>query len=439
MDHDDLLESSALELVARVIAGDSRIDFLYSDEDRLDTDGLTRDAFLKPDWSPDRLRSHMYVGHLLVLRRSLVVEIGGFRIGFDGSQDYDLALRVSERARHIVHIPEVLYHWRLTPGSVSAEADPAVFDAARRALEDHAERIGITARVEQTHPAGVYRMHREVKGEPLVSLVIPTRGSRGTVRGRERIFVVEAVKSILDTSTYTNLEFVIVADRSMDRDVERRLKKILGKRLTLLWYDLPFNYSHKTNLGVAASSGEYLVLLNDDIEVISPDWIEVLLGLAQQPDVGLVGTMLYFEDRSIQHAGHLYADQGLGHIAYARPGNQAGPSFGLLVEREVSGVTAACAMISYRNYIAVGGLSRLLPVNFNDVDLSLKIARTGLRIIWTPHAELYHFESKSRVPIVMASELEIITKRWGRLLDVDRFWRYGEAAWTTLHADPVSS
>jgi O-antigen biosynthesis protein len=429
MDHDDVLDPEALERCAEALASADDVDLVYTDEDRLDLDGGYVSTFLKPDWSPERLRSQMYVGHLSVMRRELVAGLGGFRAGFDGSQDYDLALRVSEQARRILHVPEVLYHWRLTPGSVSMEAHPVVFDAARRAIEEHTERIGMPSWVEQVRPEGVYRVHRQVRGEPLVSLIIPTRGSRGSVHGEDRIFILSAVRSVLETSTYKNLEFVVIADRSMDVEIAEQLEDLLGQQLTLLWYDRPFNYSHKTNLGVAAARGEYLLLLNDDIEVISPDWIEVFLGLAQQDDVGLVGAMLYFEDGTIQHAGHVYYDQGLGHVALRAFRGQPGPASGLFVEREVYGVTGACAMISYRDYVTVGGLCQKLPVNFNDVDLSLKVRQAGLRIVWTPHAELFHYESKSRVPVVLASELEIITRRWGRMLDEDPYWRYHGTKW----------
>lgn len=429
MDHDDVLDPTALEECMAVLGSSPDIDLLYTDEDRLAAGGRSVSVFPKPDWSPERLRSQNYVGHLSVMRRELVAELGGMRNGFDGSQDYDLVLRVAERARRIAHIPKVLYHWRLTEGSVSMTGHHSVFDAAKRAVGDHAERCGIEAWVEQTRPEGVYRVHRSVRGDPLVSVVIPTRGSRGVIRGDQRVFVVSAVRSIVEVSTYQNVEFVIVADCAMDQDVAESLQDILGDRLRLVWYDRPFNFSHKMNRGVAAARGEYLVLLNDDVEVITPDWIETMLGLAQEDDVGLVGVMLYFEDDTVQHAGHVYHDTVFGHVAYGAPRGLVGPGSGLVVEREVSGVTAACSMISRAKYVAVGGLCEWLPANFNDVDFCLKIRQAGLRIVWTPHAELYHYESKSRDPLVLAGELAFIHRRWERLLERDPYWRFLGERW----------
>ncbi|MGH9919014.1 MAG: glycosyltransferase family 2 protein, partial [Nitrososphaerales archaeon] len=282
LDHDDSLQPAALQACADVIAADEEVDFIYTDEDRLDSSSEHVSVFLKPDWSPERLRSQMYVGHLSVFRWDLVTQVGGFRVGFDGSQDYDLALRVSEVARHIVHIPAVLYHWRLTEGSVSMEADPSVFEAARKAIGDHIQRIGMRGWVEQIRPEGVYRVHREVNGTPLVSIIIPTRGSQGIVHGENRVFVLAAVRSLLDVSTYKNFEVVVVADRPMEMAIAQELKDMLGPRLTLIWFDRPFNYAHKMNLGVSQARGEYVLLLNDDVTVKSPDWIEVLLGISQQ-------------------------------------------------------------------------------------------------------------------------------------------------------------
>lgn len=429
MDHDDVLEPTALEECMGVLQAIPDVDLLYTDEDRLAADGSSVSVFPKPDWSPERLRSQNYVGHLSVMRRELVAELGGMRTGFDGSQDYDLVLRVSERARRIAHIPKVLYHWRLTEGSVSMTGHQSVFDAAKQAVGDHIRRCGIEGSVEQTRPEGVYRVHRQIWGNPLVSVVIPTRGSRGVIRGKGRTFVVSAVRSIIEQSTYQNVEFVVVADSSMDQRVAESLKDILGDRLRLVWYDRPFNFSHKINRGVAAARGDYLILLNDDVEVISRDWIETMLGLAQEDDVGLVGVMLYFEDDTIQHAGHVYHDTVFGHVAYGAPRGLVGAGSGLAVEREVSGVTAACSMISRAKYVAVGGLCEWLPANFNDVDFSMKVQQAGLRIVWTPHAELYHYESKSRDPLVLAGELQFIHRRWERLLERDPYWRFLGEQW----------
>lgn len=427
LDHDDLLAADALEVCRLYLDAHPDCDLLYTDEDWIDVGGHTLGPFLKPDWSPERVRAQNCVNHLAVYRRSLVDALGGIRSGFDGSQDYDLMLRVSEQAREIVHVPRILYHWRVRAGQVSGSGQPSVYAAARQAITDHLARTGVDGWVEQIDPQGIYRIHRHVTGEPLVSLVIPTRGSSGAVWGVERVFVVEAIRSILASSTYQNLEFVIVADAETPAEVVTSIVDLAKDRLRLVRYDQPFNYSLKVNLGVASATGRYVLLLNDDIEVITPDWIEILLGLAQQPDVGLVGCALIYEDGTLQHGGHHYLSAtALGHIAHGVAGDDPGPVSALRMDRECSGVTAACALLRREDYLAVGGLSHHFPVNFNDVDFCLKIRTAlGRRIVFTPFARLYHFESKSRREGVGFAENETIRGRWGHVLDHgDPYWRY---------------
>ncbi len=438
MDHDDLLEPTALTECDNALRADPTCDLLYTDEDWIDMEGRRLGPFLKPDWSPERLRAQMYVNHLTVYRRRLIDEIGGFRPGFDGSQDYDLVLRASERTTRIVHLPRILYHWRVRPGQVSGTGNPAVYAAARRAIAEHCDRVGIPADVEQIDAGGIYRLHRRIDGAPLVSIVIPTRGSTGTIFGRHRSYVMDAIRSIVACSTYPNLEIVVVADTTTPHHVESDLATICGDRaqLRFLWYHGPFNYARKMDTGVVGSTGSYLLLLNDDIEVISPDWVETLLGLAQQPDIGMVGATLLFEDGTVQHAGHLYPGGGaIGHVGYGVAADDPGPVSVLTMDRECSGVTAACAMMRRDVYLDVGGLSPRFPMNYNDVDLSLKVRGAGLRIVCTPFARLYHFESKSRRSGIGAAELELIKRRWGRVLDHgDPYWRHGSDG--SLVTDP---
>jgi O-antigen biosynthesis protein len=426
LDHDDLLDPEALDICNKTLVANPECDFLYTDEDWIDMQGDSLGDFLKPDWSPERLRCQQYVNHLSVFRRSLIETIGGIRSGFDGSQDYDLVLRATEAARQIIHIPEVLYHWRVRPGQVSATADPKVYAAARRAIKEHCDRIGMPGHVEQVDPLGVYRVYRDLLGEPLVSVVIPTRGSSGKVGDEERTFITAALKSIIERSTYTNLEFVVVADNGTPAAVTHEISCLEGVRLIVVPYERPFNFSHKINLGVAAAHGDYVLLLNDDVEVITPDWIEVMLGIAQEADVGMVGATLLFEDDTLQHAGHLYlGEAAIGHIAYGQHGDSPGAVMGLLTERECSGVTAACALMRRDFFFEVGGLSRQFPMNYNDVDLSLKVRSLGRRIVVTPFARLHHYESKSRTVGVGTSELSLIRSRWGRVLRAgEPYWRY---------------
>jgi GT2 family glycosyltransferase len=241
------------------------------------------------------------------------------------------------------------------------------------------------------------------------------------VWGVQRALVVDAVRSIVERSTYPNLEVVVVADADTPPGVIGRVEELLGPRLRLVRWQQPFNFAEKMNLGCAQARGEYLLLLNDDVEVITPSWIEELLGIAQEPDVAMVGAKLLFADGRLQHAGHLYAG-GPYHSFFKRGGAELGPAALLRVSRETSGVTAACALVKARVFDEVGGFCPELPNNYNDVDLSLKIRSKGHRIVWTPHAVLYHFESMSRQPEVSELEASFVRQRWARELDDDPYY-----------------
>ncbi len=336
LDHDDVLRGDA---IARMLAaaqsasggtGTGDIDVVYSDHDFLDGNGEHIGPCLKPQWSPERLRSQNYITHFVMARRSLVADIGGFRTGFDGAQDHDLMLRLGEQARRIVHVPEILYHWRQAPTSVAAgvDAKPWAFDAGqagRRALR----RIGLDAAVESTEHEGIYRIRRTLRTPlPRVSVLIPTRGSAGKVWGTTRCFVVEAVRSIVKQSTYPDLEFVVIIDDDTPPPVITALGDLVGDRLVLVEHHGVFNFSTKMNEGAAAATGEFLLFLNDDTELIEPDSIETLVGIASGPTeglggrsggVGMVGAKLLFDDGTVQHGGHVYST---AHIMRA-PGGRA--------------------------------------------------------------------------------------------------------------------
>jgi len=424
LDHDDLLTPDALQRVAETFAADPEVDYVYSDEDVLDMEGRLIEPFFKPDWSPERFRTQMYTCHLSSIRRRLFDEVGGFRPGFDGSQDWDLILRVTERARKVVHIPEVLYHWRIVPTSVLAgeHVKPYAYEAGLRALAEHCERIGLDGAPEEldTGYRGYYRVRRRISDRPLVSIVIPTRGTSGRVWGVERVMVVEAVRSVVGASTWDNLEIVVVADVETPPDVIDELRAIAGDRLRLVWWEHPFNFSAKCNLGAAHARGDVLVFLNDDTEVITPDWIETLYGFAREDDVGAVGCVLLFEDGRLQHGGHVLLGGNPGHLMFGQSPTSPANRMALSIDREVSGVTAAAMMMRRDVFDAVGGFCPAFPGNFNDVDLCAKVRAAGHRIVVTPHARLYHFESVSRDPSIDPAETALLRSRW----------------WDDLHRDP---
>jgi O-antigen biosynthesis protein len=413
LDVGDELAADAFGVINHYLAlGEDDVDFLYTDHGATASGGPHQEDTFKPGWSPERLRSFFYCEKLSLFRRTEAVALGGFRVECEGAHAFDLALRATAQARRVLHIPEVLC--RVTD-IATAQA------AGRRAVQEQCARLGMDAEVIDLPKPGTYRLSRAIRGAPLVSVVIPTAGTSRRVWARERVLVLDAVRSILHNCTYQNLEFVIVADATTSRSTISDLIDMGGAKLKVLPFNESFNFSKKCNLGVAHSTGEYVLLLNDDIEVVSPDFIETMLGLAQSDGVGMVGAKLLFSDGTLQHAGHFYGDSRPHHAMHFYPADYAGPGNMLLIDRECAGVTAACAMLPIGVWNAVGGLTELLPNNYNDVDLSLKIRHLGHRIIWTPHAVLHHFESMSRVNVVSDEEMRFIQVRWDHDLRVDPY------------------
>ncbi|HEX3360156.1 MAG TPA: glycosyltransferase [Solirubrobacterales bacterium] len=417
LDHDDLLHPEALALTDAALRADPEIDYLYTDEDKLDAAGHHAAPFFKPDWSPERFRTQMYTCHLSVLRRSLVEEVGGFDPEFEGSQDWDLVLKVTERARKVHHIPRVLYHWRMLESSAAGggvEAKPWAYDAGTRAIKAHCERTGVPAEVirDEDWP-GVYHLEPRLREKPLVSIVIPTAGTRREVRYEDVVLVEHCVRSIVETSTYEDYEIVVVIDHHADPGLAPRLEEIAGERLRVVRFEKPFNFSEKINTGVVHSDGEYLLLLNDDMEVVTPDWIERLVMYAAIPEVGAVGGRLIWEDGRLQHVGVLFENVGYpGHPYRGFSGGYNGYSNNVLVAQNYLAVTAACMMTRRDLFEAAGGFSSEFPMNYNDMDYCLKLRADGLRVVYDPDTILYHFESSSRATDVEDWEKDQLRARW---------------------------
>ncbi len=423
LDHDDTIERRALEVVDLYAQQNPEMDYCYSDEDHHTVDGRYVNPFYKPDWSPERLRAQNYCCHFSVFRASLLAEVGGFRPGFDGSQDYDLILRATERARQIVHIPFVLYHWRQLPTSVAGDpnAKPYAYEAGRRAVQEHCDRLGIAATVEEDAIRGTYRVRRHVQGDPLISVIIPTCGSVGRAWGVERCYAVAAIESV-KRHTSRRIEFVMVVDDFTPAHWVDAMQRAAGDTpIKFVWYDREFNFSEKVNLGYVHAEGDLLLLLNDDIEVITDEFLDPMIPLALEAEVGAVGAKLYFADGRLQHAGHVYNGDPY-HIMFRWSGDEVGPSGLLVVQRECVGVTAACLLIRPEVYEHVGGLCTLFAGNFNDVDFNLKLGMLGYRRVWTPYSELYHFESATRDPTITEEEHNMIKMRWAEKLQHDPYY-----------------
>jgi GT2 family glycosyltransferase len=394
LDHDDELVPHALFCVMDVVRTRPDTEFLYSDEDKLDINGQRCDAYFKPPFNLELLRSHNYLTHFAVFRGALLRRLGGLRAGFDGSQDYDLILRAIDSIprESIVHIPHVLYHWRIHPASTASGvgAKSYAVEAGARALADHLSRRGICGQVEVT-PFG-YRMKYEPPSHAgLVSIIVPTRNQQAVLK--------PCIESILSSTEHIACEIIVMDNGSDEPPTLAYLASIAAHpRVRVFRDEQPFNYSRLNNRAVALARGEYLVLLNNDTEVISPDWLQTMLGIMSQPDVGAVGAKLLYSNGSVQHGGVIIGLGGVAGHAHLHRARSEGGYFGRAqLQQEFGAVTGACLMVRKRDYEAVGGLDETnLAIAFNDVDLCLKLRALGRRIVWTPFAELFHHESLSR-------------------------------------------
>ncbi len=420
LDHDDELAVNALFENAKLINEHPEADFIYSDEDKMDTAGKRLDPFFKPDWSPDYFHACMYTCHLGVYRTSLIREINGFRAGYDGSQDYDLVLRVVERTQQIYHIPKVLYHWRIIPASVTAggeQAKPWAYIAARQSLEAMVARSPYPGWVEQvpTRP-GFWRVRRHIIGEPLISIIIPSAGKALHTSEGSLVALENCIRSIQERSTYRKFEVVLVDGYDIpDSTLVAVMQSADGSpvaNVRLVRCKEPFNFAHRINQGAANARGEFLLLLNDDTEVTTPAWLESMVEFAQQEAIGAVGAKLLYPDGKIQHGGVMVLAGNPGHAFHGFDGEHPGYFCSNLVNRNYLAVTAACLMIRKDVFDRVDGMDEIFPLNYNDVDFCLKVHQAGYRNVVTPYAQLIHYESLSRKPGLQPNEWETLNQKW---------------------------
>lgn len=391
-DHDDLLSPNALFEVASTIEKD-KADVVYTDEDKVTSD--LKEHFqphFKPDFNPDLLCSNNYICHLFVVKRSLALKLGGQDPAYDGAQDYDFIFRCTEEAEKIVHIAKILYHWR---GHQASTADNPTskmyaFDAGKRAIEAHLQRIGAKAEVSHTKDLGFYRVKYQVQGNPKVSIVIPNKDEKETLK--------KCLESIWQKTTYSNYEIILVENNSTTREIRDYYQELDGKNgVRVVYWDKEFNYSAINNFGISYAKGEYILCLNNDITVISPEWMEELLANCQRPEVGIVGARLYYPDNTIQHAGIVLGMGGCaGSLFVGLARSRGGYLHKAALQQDLSAVTAACFMVKKEAFEKVGGFEEKLAVAFNDVDFCLKVRHAGYLVVYDPYAELYHHESKTR-------------------------------------------
>ncbi len=411
LDHDDELAINALFENAKLINQHPEADFIYSDEDKIDIKGERFSPCFKPDWSPEYFYSCMYTCHLGVYRTRIIREIGGFRSEYDGSQDYDFVLRFIEKTRNIFHIPKILYHWRSISASAASgsQAKPWAYTAGRKALESMLERSLYPGRVEETPNPGIYRVRRNIIENPLVSIIIPSAGTTINTASGKLCLLENCIRSVQQISTYRNFEIIVVDGYDIP---DASLKKILALDVKLVRCAEPFNFSMRINRGAAEAKGQFLLLLNDDTEVITSDWLESMLELAQQTEIGAVGAKLLFPNGRLQHVGVMILGGNPCHAFYGFDNEQSGYFCSNIVNRNYLAVTAACLMMRQEVYQQLGGLDENFPLNYNDVDLCLKAHQAGYRNVVTPYTQLIHYESASRQKGLKPGEWNQLSHKW---------------------------
>ena len=420
LDHDDLIAPNALYEAAKAIEANPSCELLYTDEDKVSED--PEDHFqphLKPDYNPDLLRSNNYICHFLMVKQTLLRKVGGIHTGYEGAQDYDFILRCTEQAGQIVHVPEILYHWRTHRASTAD--NPAskmyAYEAGKKALEDHLKRTGIRGEVSLLPDFGFYRVQYPVQGEPKVSVIIPNKDQKELLKS--------CIESLREKTAYKNYEILIVENNSTEEETFRYYKELSRlPEVRLLRWKKPFNYSAINNFAARHARGEYLLFLNNDVTIREGSWMSEMLGICQRDDVGAVGAKLLYPDNTIQHAGCVI---GMGGIAGAMfvdmPAERSGYLHKASILQDLSAVTAACMMTRKDLFLRLGGFEEKLTVAFNDMDYCLRVCAEGLRVVYDPYACLYHWESKTRGDEDteekvrrFQSEIEYFRTRWIRIL-----------------------
>ena len=426
VDHDDVLHPQALGKLNHAFVTLPLVDVVYTDEDKLDVHGVRCEPFRKPAWSPDYLSGCMYLGHLSAYRTSLVRSVGGFTVGREGSQDWDLALRATEQARAVHHIPEILYHWRMSSASVALDvsAKPWALTAARLAVEAHAARQhGAGAIVEESGHPGWFLVRPLLEELPQVSVVIPTAGSMAGEDVEPYRLVERCVEQLLHATDYEPLDVMVVVSANAPEGLEEQLPELFGDRVRAVRLEGGFNYSHSINQGVLRTDAPYVLLLNDDTEPLSPDWLRRMVEVASRPEVGVVGAKLLYPGALVQHAGVTHMSAGLPYHPHTGEPDDFGYFGEKLLTMNYLAVTGACQVMRREVFAEVGGYDLALPLNYNDIDFCLRVVARGYRIVQLNAATLVHHESVTRPRGVHSSEQDLFQARWGHQTRHDPFQR----------------
>lgn len=425
LDNDDTLEKDALYYIVEALNEDKSLDMIYTDEDKLDFKGKKMEPHFKPDYSPDTLMSVNYICHLCCMRKSIVDELGGFRSEYDGSQDYDLFLRFTEKTNKIYHVPKVLYHWRQTKTSTAGYMGNKsyAYVAGKKALSDSLKRRNIEGEVLENPHVSTYLV-KYGNNNPLISIIIPIKDKAKMTR--------KCIDSLYNKSTYKNFEIILVDNNSEEQETFDLIEEYKRKydNFKSIRLECEFNYSYINNEAVKIASGEYLLFLNNDTEVRDADFLEWMVGYASQDHAGCVGIKLLYPDKLVQHAGVVLGYGGIAGHVYVALSNEDNGLFGRLVmPYDYTAVTAACLMVKKDKFNAVNGFDEKLKVALNDVDLNLKLLNKGYYNVCLSNITMFHYESKSRGYEAskekherFISEQEYMKKKWGKVLDDDKFF-----------------
>lgn len=442
VDNDDILHKDALYYVVRELNRDKKLDMIYSDEDKLDFNGNRCFPHFKSDFAIDTLLSSNYICHFTVLRKSIVDELGGFRSKYNGAQDYDLFLRVVEKTNKICHVPKILYHWRMTDGSTSSKSDNKnyAYIAGKMALEDYFKRNKIKANVHLIGEPQMYKVEYLYDKEPFISIIIPTKD-------KAKILDI-CLKSIYNKTDYKNYEIIVIDNNSIEKETFSLLDYYKNKynNFNYYTYKCPFNYSYLNNEAVNKANGEYVVLLNNDTEIITSDWLHYMVGYAMQEHIGCVGAKLLYPNRTVQHAGVVIGVGGVAMHACVSTGENQFGYFGRLISvYDWSCVTAACLMVKKSKYLEVNGLDDNLKVAYNDVDFNLKLIDFGYNNVVLPNVKLFHYESLSRGNDMNETQIErfknetdYMCDKWGKVLLNDKFYNSNLSYYYTFMLDKVN-
>ena len=428
LDHDDLLSQDALFEIVKSINEDENTDFIYSDEDKIDQEYERFEPYFKPDYSPETLLSNNYITHFVVVKRELINEVGNLNSEFNGAQDFDFVLRATNKAKKVVHISKILYHWRVHRDSTAnvADAKPYAYEAGIKAAKAHMERIGSKGVVEDGQDVpGIYKVKFEIKGNPKVSILIPNKDNVGLLK--------TCIDSILKLTTYSNYEIVIIENNSQKKETLEYYNEISkNEKVRIINSGIKeFNYSQIINFGVSNVDGEFILQLNNDTKVLNPEWLELMVGYAQNKEIGAVGARLYYEDKTIQHAGILIGLSGIaGNMLVNLPYGKHAYFGREAATRNVAAVTGACMLCRRELYEEVGFMDEEnFKVAFNDVDFCLKLLEKGYRNIYNPYVELIHYESKSRGYEYTKEQEERFNKesenfrlKWKKYIDYDPYY-----------------